>query len=185
MTTYNDEASVRKLHDEVLCAFNSLDLDKLHSRYSDNIVLLEPDMPAIFGKAEVIKLFKKFQQQKLVCKLSYVIHSLEVFGKSAFVHGQVISQTAQNDEIPAQETIKFVTLSQKQEDGRWLMHAIVNKDQQKFSFFGVRFKNGEGITKSTITHDTFPEEGRKDVSQGGPKDLVCRMILSIVNPVAQ
>lgn len=131
MTTYNDEAAVRQLHDEVIAALNAHDVDKLLSLHTDNIILMEPDMPTITGKAEVIQLFKKFQQQKLVYKLSYTIHELEVFEKRAFVRGQVIKHITQNDETPVTETGKFITLSQKQDDGRWLRtHVMVNNDDE-------------------------------------------------------
>ena len=130
MTTYNDETAVRQLHDEVIASFNALDLDKLLSLHTDNIILMEPDMPTIIGKAEVTQLFKKFQQQKLVIKLSYTIHELEVFGRRAFVRGQVIKQVRHNNEAPIHETAKFITLSQKQDDGRWLRtHVMVNHDE--------------------------------------------------------
>jgi len=131
MTTYNDEAAVRQLHDEVITALNALDLDKLLSLHTDNIILMEPNMPTITGKAEVMQLFKKFQQQKLVYKLSYSIDELEVFGQRAFVRGQVVKQITQNDQSPVMETGKFITLSQKQDDGRWLRtHVMVNNDDE-------------------------------------------------------
>ena len=131
-TSNNDEAAVLRLHDEVISSFNTLNLDKLLSLHTDNIILMEPDMPSITGKAEVIQLFKKFKQQNLVFKLSYTIQELEVFGKRAFVRGQVIKQIMQNNETPAQETGKFITLSQKQDDGTWLRtHVIVNNDERR------------------------------------------------------
>ena len=130
MTSYNDEAAVRQLHDEVINAFNALDLDKLLSLHTDNIILMEPDIPTITGKAEVIQLFKKFQHQKLEYKLSYTIDELEVFGKRAFVRGQVVKQVTQHNQLPVKETGKFITLSQKQDDGRWLRtHVMVNNDE--------------------------------------------------------
>ena len=131
MTTYNDEAAVRQLHDEVIAALNALDLDKLLSLHTDNIILMEPDMPTITGKAEVMQLFKKFQEQKLVYKLSYTIDEVEVFGERAFVRGQVTKQITQNNQSPIRETGKFITLSKKQDDGRWLRtHVMVNNDDE-------------------------------------------------------
>jgi len=131
MTTYNDEAAVRQLHDEVIAALNALDLDKLLSLHTDNIILMEPDMPTITGKAEVMQLFKKFQEHKLVYKLSYTIDEVEVFGERAFVRGQVTKQITQNNQSPIRETGKFITLSKKQDDGRWLRtHVMVNNDDE-------------------------------------------------------
>ena len=181
MITHNDEAAIRQLHEEVLSAINTLDLDKLLSLHTDDIILMEPDMPTITGKAEVTQLFKKFQQQQQVYKLSYTIQELEVFGKRAFVRGQVIKQITHNNETPRLVTAKFITLSQKQDDERWLMHAIVNNDQQPFSFSCIHFKNSERITKVTVINDGLLEESTKYISESGPRDLVYRMILSTVN----
>jgi len=179
MTTYTDEAALRKLHDELLSSLNSPDFDKLLSLLSDDIILMEPDMPAINGKAEVTRLFKKFREQKLAYKLSYIIQKLEVFGKTAFVHTQVMKHITQNNgEWGAG---KFITLSQKQDDGKWLMQAIVNNDRSSFSFFGGHFKNSKRITKVTVTNEEALGKDMKDVAGDSPKDLVYSMLLSIAN----
>ena len=54
-----------------------------------------------------------------------------------------------------------------------------------FSFLGVRFNKGDHITKVTVTHDGFLEEGTKDVSEGGPRDLVVLDDFIYSEPVAQ
>ena len=101
MIAYNeDEAAVLRLHEEVVDAFNKPDLNKLLSLHTDNVVIMEAGMPAITGKAEVAKLFEKFQQQEIVLKLSFNIQEIEVFDKRAFVRGQVIKQTVYNDQAP-------------------------------------------------------------------------------------
>ncbi len=41
-----------------------------------------------------------------------------------------------------------------------------------FSFLGVQFNNNGHITKVTVTHDGFLEEGTKDVSDVGIRDLI-------------
>jgi len=54
-----------------------------------------------------------------------------------------------------------------------------------FSFLAVRFNKNEHITKVTVTHDGFLEEGTKDVSQGGTRDLVVLDDFIYSEPVAQ
>ena len=54
-----------------------------------------------------------------------------------------------------------------------------------FSFLGVRFNKSERITKVTVTHDGFLEEGTKDVSEGGARDLVVLDDFIYSEPVAQ
>jgi len=97
------------------------------------------------------------------------------------VRGQVIKQISHHNETTRLVIAKFITLSQKQDDERWLMHAIVNNDQQPFFFSCIHFKNSERITKVTVTHDGLLEESTKYISESGPRDLVYRMILSTVN----
>ena len=128
-TANHDEHAVIKLHEEVLSAFNTLNLEKLLSLHTDNIILMEPNMPAIQGKQEIIQLFEKFQKHKIELKLSFKIQELEVFGERAFVRGQVMKTTVQQFGQPVMDIGKFISLSQKQKDGTWLRtHVIVNSD---------------------------------------------------------
>jgi hypothetical protein len=41
-----------------------------------------------------------------------------------------------------------------------------------FSFLGVRFNNDERITKVRVSHQGKLSDGQKDISAGGPADLV-------------
>ena len=41
-----------------------------------------------------------------------------------------------------------------------------------FSFLGVYFKNAERVTKVKVSHDGFLTQGQKDISDGGPNDLI-------------
>ena len=86
MKTFNhDEIAVRKLHDEVLSALNDFDTEKLLSLHTDNIILMEPNMPTINGKEEMKKMLEKFKKQKLVFSLSYSIDEIEIIGDRAFL----------------------------------------------------------------------------------------------------
>jgi len=126
--TYNDELAVRKLHDEVVTSFNTLDIEKLLSLHSEDIVLMEPNMQTVHGKEEVRKLFEKLKQQGITTKLSFNIYEMEVYSERAFVRGQVIKTTIQNNKL-VHESGKFITLSRKQKDGSWLRtHVIANSD---------------------------------------------------------
>ncbi|HEY6974849.1 MAG TPA: hypothetical protein VH396_01095 [Chitinophagaceae bacterium] len=54
-----------------------------------------------------------------------------------------------------------------------------------FSFLGVYFKNGEHITKVTVSHDGFLSEGTKDISDNGTRDLVVLDDFIYSEPVVQ
>ena len=47
-----DDLSVRKLHQEVLESLNTRDAERLLSSHTDNIILMEQNMPALVGKQE-------------------------------------------------------------------------------------------------------------------------------------
>lgn len=124
---HQDEIAVRKLHDEVLSSCNALNLEKMLSFHTDNIILREQGMSIIKGKQEAIKFLEKFKQQNIVLKLLHNIQEIQVFGERAFVRGLVIKVTIQNDEDSVNVMDKFITLSQKQNNGNWLItHIIIN-----------------------------------------------------------
>ena len=128
--TNADEIAILNLHNDVVNAFNELDIDKLLSLHTDDVILMEPGMPAISGKQEAIKLLERLKNETSRLYLSYIMEELEVFGNRAFLRGQVIKTTIQDNNI-TEEVGKFITLSQKQADGKWLRtHVIVNSDER-------------------------------------------------------
>ena len=78
----------------------------------------------------MIKLLERLKNKASRLYLSYIMEELEVFGNRAFLRGQVIKTTIQDNNI-TEEVGKFITLSQKQADGKWLRtHVIVNSDER-------------------------------------------------------
>jgi len=127
-TNEYDELAVLKLHEQVIESFNARDVEKLLSLHTDNIILMEQNIPAMVGKREVSKLFNKLKDGQVDFNLSFNIEEMEIIGERAFVRGQVIKTTIHEGE-PVHVTGKFITLSQKQKDGRWLRtHVMANAD---------------------------------------------------------
>jgi uncharacterized protein (TIGR02246 family) len=127
-TDKQDELDVRKLHEDVIASFNARDVERLLSLHTEDIILMEQNMPILMGKQEVSRLFNKLKNGTVDFDLSFHIREVEVIGRRAFVRGQVIKTTV-NDGRPVYVTGKFVSLSQKQEDGSWLRtHVIANTD---------------------------------------------------------
>ena len=121
--------AVRQLHDDVLSSLNNLDTEKLLALHTDDIVLMEPNMPVVNGKLEMAKMLERFKKQKLVFSLSYTIEEMEIFGNRALVRGQIVKTTFKNHWNRVHETGKFITFSKKQPDGAWLRtHVMVNSD---------------------------------------------------------
>lgn len=91
-----DEIAIRELLDNVIMAFNQADLEKLLSFHTEDIILLEPDMPVIQGKKEVRELFAAFQKKKIEMELDFDLLELEVILDRAFVRGRVKKTVFQN-----------------------------------------------------------------------------------------
>ena len=125
-----DETAIRDLLEHVVTAFNKSDLEELLSFHSDDIILMEPNMPVIKGKDQVRKLFASFRQKKIEMELDFDIVELEIAGDRAFVRGHVLKTVLQNGSITENDTGKFICLLKKRADGTWLRtHVIVNSDQ--------------------------------------------------------
>ncbi|MBX2925384.1 MAG: hypothetical protein KF746_24515 [Chitinophagaceae bacterium] len=60
-----------------------------------------------------------------------------------------------------------------------------HNDNSNFSFLGVRFNNGERITRIVVAHDGFLAEGSKDISDGGTQDLIILDDFIYSEPLAQ
>ena len=125
-----DETAIRELLDDLIVAFNKADLEKLLSFHTEDIILMEPNMPIIEGKKQVRELFAAFEMKGIEMKLGFDILELEVIQDRAFVRGQVMKTVLQNGGHSEKDTGKFICLLKKQEDGAWLRtHVIVNSDQ--------------------------------------------------------
>jgi uncharacterized protein (TIGR02246 family) len=123
-----DEQALVTLMENVIKAFNEMDIDKLLSLHTETVILMEPGMPIIQGKEKIRKLFHKLFRKEMVMQLFYAIHEVECSGSLGFVRGQVI-KTITAEKSSESETGKFICICQKQSDGRWLRtHVIVNGD---------------------------------------------------------
>jgi uncharacterized protein (TIGR02246 family) len=123
-----DEIAIRSLMDDVLAYFNKADFEKLLSLHTEDIILMETDMPLIKGKQKIRALIAALKAKKISLHLSFNIDELEVMGERAFVRGQVFKTVIQEDSISG-DIGKFICLLQKQPEGNWLRtHVIVNSD---------------------------------------------------------
>lgn len=129
-TAEQDEVAIRQLLDELIIAFNQADLEKLLSFHTDDIILMEPNMPIIYGKKQVREMFSAYQKKAISMQLAFDILELEINRDRAFVRGQVSKLVLQKGKKSGEDTGKFITLLKKQADGTWLRtHVIVNSDQ--------------------------------------------------------
>jgi len=126
--TMKDEIAIREVMSGVEYSFNTLNLERLLSLHTDDVILMEPNMLAIEGKEKVKELFAEFDRKKIRMKLELTIHELEITFGRAFVRGAVKKTTFENGSL-LEDMGKFVCLLKEQGDGRWLRtHVIVNSD---------------------------------------------------------
>ena len=124
-----DEALIMELLEEVIVAFNQMDLEKLLSLHTDDIILMEPDLPIVKGKRKIREMFADFRNAGIEMELDFKIDELEVSHSLAFVRGQVFKIIFHNGVRSEPEIGKFICLLKKQYDGAWLRtHVIVNRD---------------------------------------------------------
>src|SRR4030095_12990654 len=94
-----DEIAVRELMTEVEDSFNTLDLDRLLSLHTDDIILMEPNMVTIHGKEKGRELFAAFERDKIRMNIELTIHELEIMSERAFVRGAVKKETFENGSL--------------------------------------------------------------------------------------
>ena len=121
-----DQYAVRQLHEEIIESFNTRDAKRLLSLHTDDIILMEQNMPHLVGKDELSKWFNKLKSGMIDFELFFNILEIEIIGEGAFVRGQVIKTTIANGK-PIHITGKFISLLKKQTDGRWLRTHVMAK----------------------------------------------------------
>lgn len=124
-----DETAIHSLLRNVVDALNEGDVDKLLSLHTDDVILMENNMPLVQGKERIRQMFDGFEKNSLVQTIAFQTHELEINGNWSFVRGAVTVSKTEPDKELQQFTGKFICLLKKQADGRWLRtHVIVNSD---------------------------------------------------------
>ncbi|HZG24210.1 MAG TPA: DUF4440 domain-containing protein [Chitinophagaceae bacterium] len=131
--TPGDEAAIIRLLGEVAECFNSGNIDKIISLHTDDVILMESNMPLLQGKPAVRafldKSFNEFKTMGMLVQLDFNIAEIEVLLPRAFVRGQVVVTKTIAGKEPVELKGKFFCLFAKQADGSWLRsHIISNTD---------------------------------------------------------
>lgn len=132
ITHRDDATAIRNLLAQVREAFNAGDIEKAIHLHTENVILMESNMPAISGKQALKEMFTTFfekrKQERITATLDFEILELEVICNRAFTRGKVTLET-KKDGIASMMTGKFLCILQKQEDGTWLRsHIVSNSD---------------------------------------------------------
>lgn len=129
----HDMLAIRNLLDEVLKAFNTGEFEKAIDLHTEDVILMETNMPAVQGKQALREIFTHFfavrKEQQVSSQLDFEIKEMEIMGDRAYARGGVKMTTAKQDTLPMTVTGKFLCLFKRQPDGRWLRsHIVSNTD---------------------------------------------------------
>ena len=128
-TRLSDEIKIHRLLNEAIASVNNADVDRLLELHTDDVILMEPNLPLIRGKKRVRQLFADFAKQQVKLHLTYDIRELQIENTLAYVRGTIQKSSKKPGENPVYENCKFISLFRKQENGQWLRtHVIVNSD---------------------------------------------------------
>ena len=113
----------------MVACVNNQDIEKLLEMHTDDVILMEPNMPLVRGKKKVREMFANFVRNQMSLELSIDIRELEIENTLAYVRGSLKKRSWLPGEDPVYENGKFISLFRKQPNGQWLRtHVIVNVD---------------------------------------------------------
>lgn len=133
-----DVRAIEELQQRWFTAFNSGDLDALMAPLADDVVWMQPNLPARIGKPTVRAFYRPlFEAYRF--NTTFNAEEMVVSGDLAFIRGtNVGTRTSKSGAAAAKVSIpsatgkfavKFVWLLRKQADGRWwITHNIYSSD---------------------------------------------------------
>jgi ketosteroid isomerase-like protein len=119
-TRASDEAALRKLDDEWSRAAGSRDVDKTISYYTDDAVVMPPNIPTLTGKEPIRSLWKSMLDSPSFSG-GWKATKVEVArsGDLAYVSGNYEFNEKDDGGKPITDKGKFLEVWKKQEDGNW------------------------------------------------------------------
>ena len=128
--TEADVAAIKSLSEKYDATINSGDLDGLVSIYTDDVVYMQPNMPALVGKDALRDYFQYFFEQFTAIEMDLTTEEVIVCGDWAFARGTyTITFTPKVGGEPIQDTGKWMGFNKCQPDGSWKYYrGIHNSD---------------------------------------------------------
>ena len=120
-TRATDEAALRKLDDEWSKAAGSRDVEKTISYYSDDAVVMPPNIPTQTGKEPIRTLWKSMLSSPTFSG-GWKVTKVEVArsGDLAYVSGDYEFNEKDDKGKPLQDKGKYLEVWKKQADGNWM-----------------------------------------------------------------
>ena len=115
-----DEAALRKLDDEWSKAAGSRDVEKTVSYYSDDAIVMPPNIPTLTGKESIRSLWKSMIDSPTFSG-GWKVTKVEVArsGDLAYVSGNYEFNEKDNSGKPLTDKGKYLEIWKKQADGSW------------------------------------------------------------------
>ena len=120
-TTEADAATIRGQTESFLAAWNAGDAATLGQLYAEDIVEMQPDGPALEGRAAIVQSFTDFLTEFTATQTAEV-DEVDVQGDLAFSRGRwQVRQTPRTGGDEEVRSGKWMVLYQRQTDGSWKM----------------------------------------------------------------
>ena len=124
----DDRAALEQLTDQWYTAFNAADAEGVASLYTDDAVVMNPNVPTWVGR-EAIQTGWQADFDGATFEVASEIDEIRVHGDWALVRGRDTSTRTPTDGDPIQETSKWLAIHERQPDGSWkITHDIWNSN---------------------------------------------------------
>jgi len=121
-----DVASIRASVEAWDKAFNARDWAAVAAFYTEETIMMAPNVPAVKGRAGVQELFSKMPP---FSAMALQVSEIDGRGDLAVAHGTYTMTVTIEGMPPFEDVGKWVEIRQKQADGSWLIHRdIYNSD---------------------------------------------------------
>ncbi len=113
-----DKAAIAKTSEAFLKAMQERDWEALGATYTEDAVLMPPNMPSVKGRAAIKAHFGEFPEVS-----ESTLETVEVAGCGdlAYVRGEYSLTISMDDGEPIVDTGKYIEIREKQADGSWLI----------------------------------------------------------------
>jgi len=120
-----DIEAIHSIREQTEKAENIGDADFFKEACTDNVVVMPPGMPAVFGSSAAVEFMREFFRQ-FDFHIEYVSEETEIHGDIAFDRGTYShSLTPKAGGAPMLETGKFLWLYSRDSDESWKMARVM------------------------------------------------------------
>jgi uncharacterized protein (TIGR02246 family) len=118
--TTDDKAGIDKTRNAYIEAWKAADVDRMAGLYTENAVVMYPNLPAVEGRAAIVAYFKGFFAEFPKNEFQLTSSEIEVAGPWAFDRGAYRWKGfPKAGGEPLEDSGKYLVVLQRQPDGEW------------------------------------------------------------------